>query len=66
MLIFSPTSIAKVRLKIDNGTWQDCDNVDGPLYVSEWNETEFQKGLHYIVVKFVSLIFSGINKFLSK
>lgn len=50
MLIFSPVPISNVELKIDDGEWQNCDNIRGPLYVSQWNQNHFWKGLHVISV----------------
>lgn len=52
ILTFSPSDIVRVEVKIDDGEWRLCRHVSGPLYVSEWNPTQYLRGLHYIKVTF--------------
>ncbi|CAG7687484.1 unnamed protein product [Allacma fusca] len=50
MLVFSPSKLETVRVKLDNNDWADCQNIVGPLFVAAWNPEIYASGLHEIRV----------------
>jgi len=50
VLVFSPTPLGSVRLRIDDENWVQCVHIKGPLYVSAWNPKKYVVGLHNIQV----------------
>ncbi|XP_014232229.1 transmembrane protein 62-like [Trichogramma pretiosum] len=53
VLAFSIADIKSVRVKINNGDWIECDHVEGPLYVTNWNTSDYKTGIHDIHLKVV-------------
>ncbi|XP_059485481.1 transmembrane protein 62-like [Neocloeon triangulifer] len=51
VLAFSTAAIKMVRVRINNGEWGVCKNVNGSLYVFKWNATRFKKGIHHLTVE---------------
>lgn len=50
ILAFSISPIVEVNVRVDDGNWIKCDNVEGPLYVAKWIPVVYQSGLHTINV----------------
>ncbi|XP_071559664.1 transmembrane protein 62 [Temnothorax nylanderi] len=53
VLAFSTVPLKSVKIQLDNGDWQKCDHVRGPLYVLPWNSTRYKEGIHQITVHVV-------------
>lgn len=53
ILVFSPSKVLSVQLKIDKEPLRQAIPVGGPLFVSPWKAAEFSSGLHYIHVTVV-------------
>jgi len=51
MLIFSPSPIETVRVKINIEDWIEGHNIKGPLFVAKWNPQKYSSGLHQITVR---------------
>lgn len=51
ILAFSISEILYVRVQIDDNDWVDCERVEGPLYVSKWNPSQYSTGIHTIRVQ---------------
>lgn len=58
VLAFSIAPLKVVEIQLDNGIWQKCDHIKGPLYVSSWNSTLYIKGIHQIQVQYTFLLFN--------
>ncbi|PSN33115.1 hypothetical protein C0J52_15540 [Blattella germanica] len=50
VLGFSLSPIESVAVKLDNGVWQQCSHVRGPLYVLPWDPHLFTTGVHEVHV----------------
>lgn len=50
LLVFSPSKMEVVRVKIDKDDWIECQNVEGPLFVGKWDPAKYSVGLHEIKV----------------
>lgn len=50
ILVFSPSKVVSVLLKIDDNDWARAIPTGGPLFVSPWRSTDFSSGLHYLYV----------------
>lgn len=50
VLAFSTAPLKTVEIQLDNSVWEQCDHVDGPLYVLPWNSTRYKEGIHQITV----------------
>ena len=50
-LAFSLADIKKVEIKINNNDWIECQNVNGPLYVTKWNSSLYKTGIHCIQLR---------------
>uniref|UniRef100_A0A1B6D3N4 Uncharacterized protein n=2 Tax=Clastoptera arizonana TaxID=38151 RepID=A0A1B6D3N4_9HEMI len=50
VLAFSTAEVVNVSVKLDEGQWQICSHVYGPLYVVPWNPEEFFEKIHHINV----------------
>lgn len=48
LLAFSISSIVSVEVKIDDGKWRKCSNVNGPLHTCPWEPVKYQEGVHTI------------------
>lgn len=53
VLAFSTVPLKTVEIQLDNSVWEQCDHVDGPLYVLPWNSTRYKEGIHQITVRVV-------------
>lgn len=51
ILAFSPSPITKVAVRIDDGEWQFCRRVNGPLYVLPWKPESLAGSIHQIEVE---------------
>lgn len=51
VLAFSLDKIQFVKVRINDEKWKDCYNINGPLYVVEWDPKLYLSGLHFIEVK---------------
>ncbi|XP_031785546.1 transmembrane protein 62 isoform X1 [Nasonia vitripennis] len=52
-LAFSIVDIKSVKVRINDESWVECRNVKGPLYVAEWNSSEYKTGIHHIQLQVV-------------
>jgi hypothetical protein len=52
VLGFSVSPIDSIAVKIDDGSWQNCTHVKGPLYVHPWDPNLYATGIHQIHVSF--------------
>ncbi|XP_021929537.1 transmembrane protein 62-like isoform X2 [Zootermopsis nevadensis] len=50
VLGFSLSPIESVEVKVDDGVWQHCTHIRGPLYVHPWDPNLFATGIHEIHV----------------
>lgn len=50
VLAFSISEIKTVRIRINDGPWQRCEHIEGPLYTLQWNPEEFARGMHKLEV----------------
>ncbi|KAL1489693.1 hypothetical protein ABEB36_013633 [Hypothenemus hampei] len=50
VLAFSLARIKIVRVRIDKEPWTDLKHIKGPLYVTSWDASKYNRGLHYIEV----------------
>ncbi|XP_053989724.1 transmembrane protein 62-like isoform X2 [Hylaeus anthracinus] len=64
ILAFSLAPIKYVDVQLDNAAWLKCEHVEGPLYTSKWNTTEYRNGIHSIRVRVVDT--DGREKVLSQ
>lgn len=51
LLVFSPSPLETVRIKLDNDDWVECHGIEGPLYVAGWNSQKYALGVHQIYVR---------------
>jgi len=52
VLGFSLSPIESIAVKVDDGRWQNCTHVQGPLYVHPWDPNLYATGIHHIHVSF--------------
>ncbi|GAB6029706.1 hypothetical protein CHUAL_005428 [Chamberlinius hualienensis] len=50
ILVFSPSPITKVSVRLNEGEWTDCKHSNGPLYTAAWKPQQYSTGLHTITV----------------
>ncbi|KAJ9593699.1 hypothetical protein L9F63_014747 [Diploptera punctata] len=50
ILGFSQSPIESVSVKLDDGVWQKCNHIRGPLYVLPWQPELYGSGVHEIHV----------------
>lgn len=50
VLGFSLSPIESIAVKVDDGSWQNCTHVQGPLYVHPWDPNLYAVGIHHIHV----------------
>lgn len=48
LLAFSISPIVSVEVKINNGKWIKCSNINGPLYTSPWEPLQYSEGVHTV------------------
>ncbi|KAL6258336.1 hypothetical protein P5V15_010422 [Pogonomyrmex californicus] len=53
VLAFSTVKLKTVEVQLDDGGWQECTHVNGPLYVLPWNSTRYKEGIHHITVRVI-------------
>ncbi|KAL0125186.1 hypothetical protein PUN28_004372 [Cardiocondyla obscurior] len=53
VLAFSTVSLKTVEIQLDNGVWEKCHHIDGPLYVLPWNSTMYKEGIHQITLRVI-------------
>lgn len=51
IMVFSPSPIQSVMVKVDDGNWYPAKNIEGgPLFVLEWNPVQYLEGIHEMTV----------------
>ena len=50
VLGFSLSPIESVSVKLDDGVWQKCNHIRGPLHVLPWKPELYETGVHQIHV----------------
>ncbi|KAG8240348.1 hypothetical protein J437_LFUL000823, partial [Ladona fulva] len=48
LLAFSVSPLLAVKVSVDDGVFEDCSLIEGPLYVSPWNPAKYSVGLHQL------------------
>lgn len=62
LLAFSLAPIEIVQVKLADRTgWENCEHVEGPLYVKKWEPELYSSGLHTLMVQLI-LFYIRLNQ----
>lgn len=64
ILVFSLSTVIKVKVRIDKGEWEECNHLEAPLFTHPWQPEKYRHGLHHIEVYATDL--DGRNKVVSQ